>query len=155
MHRIHSRVVLRFSIRCLMVAFSAIIATLMVIVGIHTRFDWFSFVVLGLCAYFSFGWPLVDEFLVRRRYWKNHAKFIDHTATFTNESVSTTSTTADVRLNWDQLSTVIATPRGLLFLVPPHHIWLWLPQHVFDGNNQKETILSLATEHRIPVRRMA
>ncbi len=138
-----------------MAVVSVLIAALIIVAGIHSHFVFFSFFALALCAYFPFGWLLHDRLAVRRRYNRNREKFIDHTATFTNESVSTTSTPADIRFTWDQLASVATTPRGLLFLTPPHNIWFWLPQRLFDGNTHKDTILELATEHKIPIRRMA
>lgn len=60
----------------------------------------------------------------------------------------------DIRLNWDRLDSIAATPRGLLFLMPPHGALFWLPQRLFEDNNHRQTILELATEHKIPFRRM-
>jgi hypothetical protein len=84
--------------------------------------------------------------VVRWRYNRNQDKFIEHTATFTNESVSTSRATTDIRLTWDQLASIVATPRGLLFIIPPRNIWFWLPQHLFEGNSHRDIILELATE---------
>jgi hypothetical protein len=60
-----------------------------------------------------------------------------------------------MRLNWDGLKAVISTSRSLLFIVPRHAAWFWLPQRLFDGNNQKEQILQTAREHNARIERMA
>ncbi len=60
-----------------------------------------------------------------------------------------------MRLNWDGLAAIISTSRGLLFIVPPHSAWFWLPQREFDGNNRKEQILDVAREHNVRIERMA
>jgi hypothetical protein len=138
-----------------MAVVSVAIAALIIVVGIHSRFIFSSLPLLALCAYFPFGWMLLDRLGVRRNYNRDREKIIDHTAIFTNESISTKSTTTDIRLTWNQLASVVTTPRGLLFLTPPQNVWFWLPQRLFDGNTHKDTILELATEHKILIRQMA
>lgn len=155
LNRYHFRCVLRWPIRLLMAVFSLLIATVVVFVGIKAGFSGFSFFVLALCSYYPFGWLLHHRLAVSWRYRRHRDQFIEHTATFTNDDISTSSVHTDLRLNWDRLASVVSTPRGLLFLVPPHTVWFWLPQRLFNGNNHKETILELATEHKIPIRRMA
>ena len=138
-----------------MAAGSLLVVALIIFAGAGTHFTFISFLVLALCAYFPFGWLLLAPLSVKQRYNRDRDKFIDHTVTFTHESVSSTSTTADHRIAWDQFASIIVTPRGLLFLLPPHNVWFWLPQRLFDGNTLKETILELATEHKVSIRRMA
>jgi hypothetical protein len=137
-----------------MAVVSLCIGALVIVAGIDLHFGPVSFIILALCAYFPFGWLILDRLAVRRRYHRNQNKFIDHTVTFNDESVSTTSTMVDLRVTWDQLACVVSTPRGLLFLTPPHHIWFWLPQRLFEDNNHRDTILKLASKHKIPIRRM-
>ena len=155
LHRVHSRVVLRRSIRYLMAVFSLLIATLVIWAGTRSQFTAVSFAILGLCAYFPFGWLALDRLSVARNYRRHPEHFIEHTVTFTDASISASSINADVRVNWNQLAAIVSTPRGLLFLLPPHNVWFWLPQRLFENNDHKETILAFAAEHSISIRRMA
>ena len=136
--------VIRPSVRVLTAVVSVFIAALVIVAGARSHFVFFSFVVPALCAYFLFGWLLLARLVVRWRYNLNRDKFIEHTATFTNESVSTSSATTDIRLTWDQLTSIVATPRGLLFIIPPRNIWFWLPQHLFE--DQPDNAFFVATQ---------
>ena len=60
-----------------------------------------------------------------------------------------------MRLNWEGVKAIVTSPRGLLFIVPPHSAWFWLPQREFDGNTKKDQILDAAREHNIRIERMA
>ncbi len=153
-HRVHSRIVLRRSIWWLMTVVSGIIAAVIIFAGLRSRFVPVSFLVLAVCAYFPFGGMLVDHWLVRRRYRRNRDKFLENTASFTNESISLVNAKSEIRVAWDLLGSVVTTPRGLLFLFPPHAIWFWLPRRLFEGNAHRESILALAAEHRVSIREM-
>jgi len=153
-HRYHSRIVLRPSVRVLMVLVSILIATIVISAGISSHFELISFVVLGFCAYCSFGWFLLGRRNVRRRYKHDVARFGETTVTFTEDTVSSSDSRISIRMPWSQMASIIITPRGLLFLVPPHQTWFWLPQRLFEGNSEKEAILELATQHEIPLRWM-
>ncbi len=155
LNRFHFRCVLRRSIRLVLGVFSLLIAAAIIFAGIKSHFTVFSFLVLALCAYYPFGWLIHHRLAVAWRYRRHPDQFIDSTVTFTNESVSIANVHMDMRLNWDRLSAIVSTPRGLLFLAPPHAALFWLPQRLFDGNNHKDSIIELATEHKIPIRRMA
>ena len=154
LHRYHFRYLLRWPIRILMAALSSLIAAIIILVGIKTQFKASFFCILALCAYYPFGWYLHRHLAVSRRYRRHPELFLETTVTFTNESVSTSNFRMDLRLNWDQLAAIIFTPLGLLILARPHTAWFWLPQRLFDGNTQKETIQELAEENKIPIRRM-
>jgi hypothetical protein len=135
--------------------FSLLFAGLIIALGFFTEFKPMMFVGLVACAYFPFGWWMSDRYRVRRHFTKNREKFIDHTVSFTEDSVSCSSAVSDVRLNWDQISTVVDAPRGLLILLPQNSIWFWLPQRLFDGNSLRDSILELSIKHSIPIRKMA
>ncbi len=64
-HRYHSRFVIRTSIRQWMAVVSLLIAALIIGAGLHSHFVPFSFFVLALCAYYPFGWFLLDRWSVR------------------------------------------------------------------------------------------
>jgi len=155
LNRYHFRCVLRWPIRVLLAVFSLFIASLVVFLGMKIGFTAFSFFILLLCAYFPAGWLLHRHFAVSWQYRRHRDKFIEHTVVFTNDDITTLSVHTDVRLNWDRLAFIVSTPHGLLFVISPHAAWFWLPQRLFDGNNYKDTILELATEHKIAIRRMA
>ena len=153
-NRYYFRCVLRWPFRLLMAVVSLLIGSVMVFVGIKGGFTLFSFFIFALCAYYPFGWLLHHRLRVYWRYRRHREQFVEQTVTFTNDDVSTSSVHTDVRLNWSLLASVVSTPRGLLFIIQPHAAWFWLPQRLFDGNNDKETILELAAEHKIQIRRM-
>jgi hypothetical protein len=149
------RYIVDWPVRILMAATSAIVATLIIWAGREGHFTFFMFVVLLLCAYFPFGWILHRRFAVWWYYRRHSDQYIEHTVTITNDSISTSSTRADMRLNWDGLKAIISTGRGLLFIVPRHSAWFWLPQRLFDNNSKKEQILEVAREHNVRIERMA
>lgn len=154
-HSICFRVMIRFSIRCVLAVLSAAIAAFIIVNGIQRHFVLTSYILLVVCAYFPFGWWILGRMAVNRRYWRVRDKLVDNTVTFTNESVFLNSTATDVRLNWDQLEFVVLTPRSLLFFVQPRQVWFWLPQRLFEGNTYKDSIITLLNEHKIQIRRMA
>jgi hypothetical protein len=149
------RYVVDWPVRILMAATSLAIAALLVVVVGPAHFTAFIIFVFVLCAYFPFGWLLHHRFGVWWRYRRHPEQYIEHTATITNESVATSSVRADLRLTWDGVKAIVASPRGLLFIVPPHSAWFWLPQREFDGNTKKEQILETAREHNVRIERMA
>jgi len=151
----HFRYVVGWPVRIFMAAAATLVATIIVWAGRQGHFTAFMFLVLGLCAYFPFGWLLHRRFRVWWHYRRHRDQHTEHTATITNESVSTSSVRADMRLYWDGLAAIISAPRGLLFIVRPHSVWFWLPQRVFDGNGKREQILEVAREHNVPIERMA
>jgi hypothetical protein len=151
----HFRHVVDWPVRILMAAASALVGTIIVWAGRQGQFNPFMFFVLVLCAYFPFGWLLHRRLRAWLHYRRHSDQYIEHTATITNDSVSTSSVRADMRLNWDGLAAIISTSRGLLFIVPPHSVWFWLPQREFDGNSKKEQILEIAREHNVRIERMA
>lgn len=154
-HRLHSRLVIRTSIRVLMATVSLGIAALLVLAGRKAGFTAGTYLFLGLCAYFPFGWWLEKKISIRCAYRRAPEKFIDHTATFTTDSISLSSPKAETRLAWDQIGFIAATPRGLLFLLHPHSVWFWLPARLFSGNSNRDAILELAADHKIPIKTMS
>ncbi len=142
-------------IRILMGVFSVLLGSLIIFLGIKVHFTPFLLGVLALCVYFPFGWVLSRPFTVARFYRRHASQYVECTATFTNDGVSISSVPVDVRLNWDRLSFVGSTPRGLLFVVPPYRAWFWLPERVFVGNDHKSAVLSLAADHKIPIRKLS
>ena len=151
----HFRYVVDWPVRILIAAAAALVATIIIWAGRQGEFTFFMYSVLVLCAYFPFGWLLHRRLRVWWHYRRHRDQYIEHTATITNESVSTSSVRADMRLNWDGLAAVVSSSRGLLFIVPPHSAWLWLPRREFDGNDKKEQILEIAREHNVRIERMA
>ncbi|HEV2046736.1 MAG TPA: hypothetical protein VGQ95_09075 [Chthoniobacterales bacterium] len=151
----HFRYVVDWPVRILMAATSFCIAALLIVAVGPSHFTPFIILVLGLCAYFPFGWILHRRLGVWWYYRRHPDQYIEHTVTVTNDSVSTSSARADMRLNWDGIKAVISTSRGLLFIVPRHSAWFWLPQREFDGNTKKEQILKVAGEHNVRIERMA
>jgi hypothetical protein len=134
---------------------SGMIAALLILVVRLGNLSFTLWIILFLCAYFPFGW-ILHRRLAAWWYYRQHPdQYIEHTVTITNKSVSTSSTRADARLNWDGLKAIISTSRGLLFIVPRHSAWFWLPQREFDGNTKKEQILDVAKEHNVRIEHMA
>jgi hypothetical protein len=113
------------------------------------------FAVLAVFAYFPFGWLLHRRLAVSWRYRRHPELFVENTAAFDNDSVFVSNRHMDLRLDWDRLHSIVLTPRGLLFLLPPQRPLFWLPQRLFDGNNFKEQILDHAVKRKIKVCRMA
>ena len=149
------RYMVDWPVRILMAVISALIAALFIFVVRLQNLTFTLWLILLLCAYCPFGWILHRRVKVWWSYRRHRDQYIEHTATITNESISISSTRADVRLNWDSLKAIVMSPRGLLFIVPPHSAWFWLPQREFEGNAKKEQILEIAHKHRVRVERMA
>jgi hypothetical protein len=142
-------------IRILMAVISASIAALFIFVVGLQNLTFTLWVILLLCIYCPFGWILHRRVRVWWYYRRHRDQYNEHTVTITNDSISTSSTRADMRLNWDGVKAVVTSPRGLLFIVPPHSAWFWLPQREFDGNTKREQIIEGAREHNIRIERMA
>ncbi len=155
LNRYHFRYVLGWPVRILMAVTSFFIAALVVWAARQAHFTVFIIFILVLCAYYPFGWLLHRRLAVVWRFRRHPEHFIEHTVTITNDSLSTSSVRSDIRLNWDSLAALVSTPRGLLFLLPRHSIWFWLPHRLFQDNTCKDAILALAKEHKIVVRQMA
>jgi hypothetical protein len=155
LHRYHFRYVVGWPVRVLMAVTSLAIATLLTVAVGPSHFTPFIILVLALCLYFPFGWLLHRRFAVWWHYRRHRDQYIEHTVTITNESISTSSVRADMRLNWDGLKAIVSTSRGVLFIVPPHAVWFWLPRREFEGNDRKEQILEVAREHNVRIERTA
>ncbi|MFZ1217736.1 MAG: hypothetical protein WAO00_00515 [Chthoniobacterales bacterium] len=155
LRRYHFRYVVGWPVRILMALTSSCIAALLIVAVGPSHFTPFIILVLCLCAYFPFGWIFHHRVAAWWHYRRHRDQYAEHTVTITNESVSTSSVRADARLNWDGIKAIVSTSRGLLFVVPPHSVWFWLPQREFDGNSKKEQIVALAREHNVRVERMA
>ncbi len=153
-HRYHSRVVMRGSIRALASVFSLFFAGLVIAAWILGGFKPVMLALLIFCAYFPFGWWITDRIAVRRRHARQPDKQIETTVKFTNDSISCANVRGDARLNWNLIFAVLDTPRGLLFLLPDNIIWFWLPQRLFQENLLREGILNLAAEHSIEIRKI-
>jgi hypothetical protein len=149
------RYIVDWPVRIPMAVTSALIAAFLIFVVRPGNLTFTLWIILFLCAYFPFGWVLHRRMRVCWHYRRHPDQYIEHTVAITNDSVSTFSTGADMRLNWDGLKAIISTSRGLLFIVPPHSAWFWLPRREFDGNMKKEEILKLAREHNVRVEQMA
>ncbi len=149
------RYIVDWPVRILMAVTSGLIAALLIFVVHLGNLSFTLWIILFLCAYFPFGWILHRRLAVWWYYRRHRDQYIEHTVTISNDSISTFSTRADMRLNWDGLKAIISTSRGLLFIVPRHSAWFWLPQREFEGNNRKEQILEVAREYKLRIERMA
>jgi hypothetical protein len=149
------RYIVGWPVRILLAVTSALIAALLIFVVHLGNLPPTLWIILLLCAYFPFGWILHRRLRVWWHYRRHRDRYIEHTATITNDSVSTSSTRADMRLNWDSLKAIVSTSRGLLFIVPPHSAWFWLPEREFTANGKKEQILEVARDHNVRIERMA
>ncbi|HJT80386.1 MAG TPA: hypothetical protein VJ719_04235, partial [Chthoniobacterales bacterium] len=152
----HFRYAVGWPIRILLALVSALVATVIVWAGSQGEFTLPMFLILALCAYLPFGWLLHRPLRIRRFYRRHPDKYIEHTATITNDYVATSSGRGDdLRLAWPDIRAVISTPRGILFVLPSDSPWFWLPQSLLDGSSRKEQILELARESNVRVRQMA
>ena len=135
--------------------FSLLIALLCIWSVVVAGFSSVIIPILLLCLYFPLGWIFERRFLVARRYRRHPEHYIESTVSFTADAVSVHNANLQMRLGWNQLRSVIDTPRGLLVLTPPHNPLCWLPNRLFDGNDARESILALASSHNVPITRMA
>jgi hypothetical protein len=149
------RYIVDWPVRILMAVTSALIAALLIFVVRPGNLTFTLWIILFFCAYFPFGWILHRRLAVWWYYRRHRDQYVETTVTITNDSVSSSNTRADMRLNWDGLKAIISTSRGVLFIVPRHSAWFWLPQRLFEGNDKKERILEVAKEHKVRIERMA
>ncbi len=134
---------------------SFLIALLCIWSAITAGFSSVIIPLLLVCLYFPVGWVLERRFLVKRQFRRHPERYIEHTVSFTAEAVTVENANMQMRLAWNQLESVVETPRGMLVLVPPHNPLCWLPVRLFDGNDFKAKILSLAASHKVPIKRLA
>jgi len=151
----HWRIIIRPPFRWMVSTVSFLIALLCIWSAFTVGFSSVIVPLLFLCAYFPLGWMLERSFLVRRRYRRHPEHYVESTVKFAADAVTTENANMQMRLAWNQLGRFVDTPRGLLVLIPPHSPICWLPSRLFEGNDAKEKILSLASSHNVPVTRMA
>jgi len=147
--------VVRRTIRWFVGISFALIGIVVIVAGLYSHFTWPAFIVLAVCAYFSVGWLFHERFLVTQRYRRHPEHYVESTVTLTEDSVLVSNINFDMRLNWNQLRSVLCTRRGLLFLLPPYQPLCWLPQRLFEDNDKKGQIIELARTHNVQVKQMA
>ena len=127
----------------------------LLVTGLRSHFTWPAYVVLAVFLYFPFGWFWLERHLVARHYRKHPEHYIESTVTFSDDTVAVGNANYDMRLRWNQLRSAVITPRGIMFVLPPHNPIFWLPQRLFDGNKKREQIIEMARKHNVPINRMA
>jgi UPF0716 family protein affecting phage T7 exclusion len=147
--------VVRRPIRWLLGIVSIFIAAVVLMAGVSTHFTWPLYIILAFCAYFPFGWFLLERVRVAQYYRRHPEKYVESTVTLSEDSVSVANVNFDMRLHWNQLHSVVSTPQGLLFLLPPYHALCWLPQRLFEHSGKKEQILDLARKASVQIKQMA
>jgi hypothetical protein len=53
--------------------------------------------------------------------------------------------------NWSQIKYVVQVKNGFIFAISPTQ-FLWLPERVFETNEQKQTMLDLLTELKVKIK---
>lgn len=146
--------IIRRPFRWLIAVVSASIAALCIFAASETGFSISIALALIYCFYFPFGWFLTDRLSIAHRYRKHPEHFIESTVTLNHDFVTVSNKNMDLRLNWNQLSAIVSTPRGLLFLMPSYAPLFWLPKRLFDRNSFKEKILKIANDQSVPIKQM-
>jgi len=150
--RYQSRLVIRPSLRFVYYALSILIVSLLILVGFYQEFDLRLIVLIIFCVWFSFGRWVVSR-------WKFETALRsgigqqESTVTLNQESVYCANDESEVRLTWKHIHCIVETPRGLLFVLPPHDTWFWLPGRILS-NKLREEILSLAEGNCVTIRAM-
>ena len=155
LYRYRSRLIVRRPIRWLLGIFSLLMISVVLVAGFHSHFTWPSYVVLAVLLYFPFGWFWLERLQVARHYRKHPDQYVESTVTLSEDTVAVANANYDMRLRWKQLCRAVITPRGIMFLLPPHSPLFWLPQRLFDGNDKREQIIDLARKHSVPIKQMA
>lgn len=151
----HWRTMLRRPFRWLIAGFSLLIASVCLWAASQTGFHFSMVLILALCLYFPFGWLLERRLTVVYRYKRHPEHYIENTVSFTPDSIALSNRNMDLRLAWNQLRAIITTPRGILFLLPPHNPLFWLPNRLFVDNEFRSQIMDLALTHSVNVQEMA
>lgn len=154
LNRYRSLCVLRRSMRWLITIFSALLAATIIFLIVHRQYNLQLIIILILCVYVPVAVWYRRDFAVRKQYRRHPEYYIENTVTVDEKSVSISNVNLDMRLNWNQISFLLDTPRGLMFVLPSTNVLCWLPQRLFDGNNFKEAMLGYATKNKVPVRTM-
>ena len=154
LHRYQALCLVRPSIRWLLgiVSFLIVVFCIWVtVLGIAKSPVW---PILILCAYFPVGWWYERRWAVRRHYRHHPEQFLESTVKVTRDDVAVSNASMDLRLAWKHVTLLLDTPCGLLFMVPPTGVLCWLPQRLFEGNGDKQTIIRYASENKVRVRTM-
>jgi hypothetical protein len=154
LHHYRSLLVVRRSVRWLVTAVSLLIITAVVLAGIQSHFTWPLYFIIALFGYFPLSF-LLDRLRVARYYRRHPDKYVESTVDLGEDIISVENVNYQTRLRWNQLSRVVSTRRGLLFVLPPYQPLCWLPQRLFEGNSKKEQILNLAQHHDVRIKRLA
>ena len=155
LHRYRSRLVIRRPIRWLLAIFSLLMISVVLVAGFRSHFTWPAYVILAVLLYFPFGWFWLERQQVIRHYRKHPDQYVESTVTLSEDTVAVANVNYEMRLRWKQLRSAVITPRGIMFLLPPHSPIFWLPQREFDGNDKREQIINLARKHNVPIKQMA
>jgi hypothetical protein len=155
LHHYRSLVIVRRSIRWFLAILSLFLISVVLVAGFHSHFTWPSFVVLAVLLYFPVGWFGLERLRVARYYRRHRDQYVESTVTLNGDSVAVENVNYQMRLRWNQLSKVVSTPRGVLFLLPPQQALCRLPQRLFLDNDKKERIQNLARQNNVSVKRMA
>ena len=154
MQHYHSFLIIRRSVRWLISATALFIAILCLLAASSSGFTPAYVVIIACCSFFAFGWPFLDRLGIMWRYRHNPEQFVETTVTIAPDVIALSNQNMDLRLPWHQLRSILDTPRGLLFVYPPHRPLFWLPNRLFEGNVYKHTIFDLATRNCVPIRRV-
>ncbi len=108
----HWRAIVRWPFRWIVSIFSFLIATLCIWSTVTAGFTSVIIPLLLLCLYFPLGWLVERRFLAARRYRRHPELYIESTVSFASDSVSVENANLQMRLNWNQLRSLLDTPRS-------------------------------------------
>jgi hypothetical protein len=157
--RYHFRLVIRRRFLLLMAAVSVAVAALtLALGGAWIRRDLAYYAILAGCAWLPFGWAAHHRLRVYWNHLVRRRSQVEHTVTVGPDSILASSPARDLRLDWSEVAAVVDTPRGVLVVLPPNHVWFWLPNRLFDhdggGVRDRARVLKFAVDRGVEVRSM-
>ncbi len=109
--------------------------------------------IIAICVYCPFGMNALSRLQIRRRFATHPEQFIESTVTISRDAVKVHNQKMDLRLQWNQVQSVVDTPKGLLVLLPECNPLFFLPQRLFHGNVYRNRILQYAETHLSQLKR--
>jgi hypothetical protein len=116
--------------------------------------EWVGVVAFVIFAYFLFLFSLQQRWMIRHQYRKNEAAYLETRVRLTEDRVAFENEAHRTDFQWQRVGLVVDAPEGLMFRNQARQTLFWLPQRLFEGNDLREQVLSLAARNGAPIREL-
>jgi hypothetical protein len=153
LQRCYDRLMVGRPIRRLVVIFATVLAALCLwsILAMGPRIT--SVLMLVAWAYLLLVLPFERDWHARWRYRRRVAEFLETQVTLSEDRVATENESGRSDFRWGLVGLIADVPAGLLFCNKDRRPLFWLPGRLFEGNRQREQVLTLAKCNQVRIQR--